>query len=227
MKYKLLYSPAAAADLEEINEYIAGELCSPAAARNVIGGILDAAEKLEDFPNMGTPLRAVTDMESDYRFIAVRGYTLFYRSFGDCVYIDRILHGRRDYMRILFDVGEQAETSRLCLYSGTASQTAEPSSQGNSGQKPQCGIWFSSAHSRIAHSAQFTLLTPGARQPVQRSREGRMKEPCPALSRCAAILASASLSRRTVARRASQPSQSIPQQPVFAIIPSPPRARRR
>ena len=72
MKYKLLYSPAAAADLEEINEYIAGELCSPAAARNVIGGILDAAEKLEDFPNMGTPLR-------------------------------------RDYMRILFGDGEQAE----------------------------------------------------------------------------------------------------------------------
>ena len=101
MKYKLLYSPAAAADLEEINEYIAGELCSPAAARNVIGGILDAAEKLEDFPNMGTPLRAVTDMESDYRFIAVRGYAVFYRSSGGCVYIDRILHGRRDYMRTL------------------------------------------------------------------------------------------------------------------------------
>lgn len=109
MKYKLLYSPAAAADLEEINEYIAGELCSPAAARNVIGGILDAAEKLEDFPNMGTPLCAVTDMESDCRFIAVRGDTVFYRSSGGCVYIDRILHGRRDYMRILFGDGEQAE----------------------------------------------------------------------------------------------------------------------
>ena len=102
MKYKLLYSPAAAADLEEINEYIAGELCSPAAARNVIGGILDAAEKLEDFPNMGTPLCAVTDMESDCRFIAVRGYTVFYRSSGGC-------HGRRGYMRILFGDGEQAE----------------------------------------------------------------------------------------------------------------------
>ena len=109
MKYKLLYSPSAAADLEEINEYIASELCSPAAARNVIGGILDAAEKLEDFPNMGTPLCAVTDMESDCRFIAVRGYTLFYRSFGDCVYIDRILHERRGYIRILFGDGEQGE----------------------------------------------------------------------------------------------------------------------
>ena len=109
MKYKLLNTPAAAADLEEINEYIAGELCSPAAARNVIGGILDAAEKLEDFPNMGTPLCAVTDMESDCRFIAVRGYAVFYRSSGGCVYIDRILHGRRDYMRILFGDGEQAE----------------------------------------------------------------------------------------------------------------------
>ena len=109
MKYKLLYSPAAAADLEEISEYIAAELCSPAAAKHVINDILNAAEKLENFPNMGTPLRAVADMESDYRFIAVRGYVVFYRSSGGCVYIDRILHGHRGYMRILFGDGEQAE----------------------------------------------------------------------------------------------------------------------
>ena len=109
MKYKLFYSPAAADDLDGISEYIAAELCSPAAAEHVISDILDAAEKLEDFPNMGTPLRAVADMESDYRFIAVRGYAVFYRSSGGCVYIDRILHGRRDYMRILFGGGEPAE----------------------------------------------------------------------------------------------------------------------
>ena len=67
MKYKLFYSPAAADDLDGISEYIAAELCSPAAAKHVINDILNAAEKLENFPNMGTPLRAVADMESDYR----------------------------------------------------------------------------------------------------------------------------------------------------------------
>ena len=102
MKYKLRYSPAAADDLDRINEYIAAELCSPAAAKNVIGDILDAIETLANFPNIGTPLRAVTDMESDYRFIAVRGYAVFYRSSGGYVYIDRVIYGRRDYMRILF-----------------------------------------------------------------------------------------------------------------------------
>ena len=76
MKYKLRYSPAAADDLDRINEYIAAELCSPAAAKNIIGDILDAIETLANFPNIGTPLRAVTDMESDYRFIAVRGYAM-------------------------------------------------------------------------------------------------------------------------------------------------------
>ena len=106
MKYKLLYSPAAVSDLEEISEYIGAELCSSAAARDIAGAILDAAEKLTDFPNMGTPLRAVTDIESGYRFIAVRSYVVFYRSLGGCVYIDRILYGRRDYMRVLFGGAE-------------------------------------------------------------------------------------------------------------------------
>ena len=69
----------------------------------------------------------------------------------------------------------------------------------------------------MAHSAQLTLFSPGSRQPVQRRREGRIKEPCPALSCAAAIFASAALSRLAVARRASQASQSTPQQPMFAI----------
>lgn len=108
-------------------------------------------------------------------------------------------------------------TSRLWRYSGTASQTAVPRSQGKSGQKPQCGMWLLSAQARMAHSAQLTLFSPGSRHPVQRRRDGRMKEPRPSLSCAAAILASAALSRLAVARLASQASQSMPQQPMFAI----------
>lgn len=50
----------------------------------------------------GTPLSSVADIESDYRFIVSGNYLVFYRAYGKDVYIDRVLYGRRDYMRILF-----------------------------------------------------------------------------------------------------------------------------
>ncbi|WP_373233501.1 type II toxin-antitoxin system RelE/ParE family toxin, partial [Cohnella sp.] len=38
-----------------------------------------------------------------YRFIVVNPYLVFYRIMNDTVVIHRILHGRRDYLRELFD----------------------------------------------------------------------------------------------------------------------------
>lgn len=42
-------------------------------------------------------------IESDYRFLVSGNYLIFYRAYGAEVYIDRVLYGRRDYLRILFD----------------------------------------------------------------------------------------------------------------------------
>ena len=44
----------------------------------------------------------MTDIESDYRFLTSENYMVFYRVNGQDVYIDRVLYGRRDYLRILF-----------------------------------------------------------------------------------------------------------------------------
>lgn len=103
MKNKLHYSPNALHDLDEIWDYIVMELCNPEAAVNLVNGIMDTIDKLEEFAEMGAPLSSVADVESDYRFLIYDKYLAFYRSEGTDIYIDRVLYGKRDYLRILFD----------------------------------------------------------------------------------------------------------------------------
>ena len=64
------------------------------------------------FLKIGTPLSSVTDIESDYRFLTGGNYMVFYRVNGQDVYIDRVLYGRRDYLRILFPDLPQYDNER-------------------------------------------------------------------------------------------------------------------
>ena len=59
-------------------------------------------EQLENFSEMGALLASIANVDSDYRFIVSGNYLIFYRVSGMDVYVDRILYGRRDYLRILF-----------------------------------------------------------------------------------------------------------------------------
>lgn len=102
MKNKLHYSPESLRDLDEIWDAIAEERQNPSAAERVIRRLLDAAERLESFSGMGTPLSSVTGMESDVRFLVSGSYLVFYHAAENDVYIDRILYGRRDYLHLLF-----------------------------------------------------------------------------------------------------------------------------
>lgn len=101
MKNNIHYSPEAQNDLDEIWEYIAFELCNPQAAENTVNKIMDTVDEQENFSEIGTLLSSVTDIESDYRFLTSANYMVFYRVNGLDVYIDRVLYGRRDYLRIL------------------------------------------------------------------------------------------------------------------------------
>lgn len=104
--YKLRYSPDALNDLDEIFDYIQNELQNPAAAQRTVTGILNAVEKLRDFPEMGSLLSSVTGIESDYRHLVCGSYIAFYRVDDANVFIDRILYGGRDDVRILFGEGK-------------------------------------------------------------------------------------------------------------------------
>ena len=47
-------------------------------------------------------LSSIADVESGFRFLVTGSYLTFYQIENGGIYIDRILYGRRDYLRILF-----------------------------------------------------------------------------------------------------------------------------
>ena len=108
MKNKIHYSAQAQRDLDEIWDYLVADLCNPKAAERMVTRILDAVDQLADFSGIGAPLSSVADTDADYRFLVTGSYLTFYRVHGNDVYVDRILYGRRDYLRIL--IGDQFET---------------------------------------------------------------------------------------------------------------------
>ncbi|MEE1035124.1 MAG: type II toxin-antitoxin system RelE/ParE family toxin [Agathobacter sp.] len=99
----VLFSPEALNDLEEIKSYIQDDLENDIAAANTLKKIFDRILELESFPKMGALLNSVTNTDNSYRYLLCNNYTAFYRIEKDSVYIVRVLYGRRDYLRILFE----------------------------------------------------------------------------------------------------------------------------
>lgn len=110
-KYKLHYAAEAQRDMDDIWDYIMSELHNPSAAERVVNGIMDAADQLEDFSEMGAMLASVADVETDYRFLVCGNYLAFYRISDDNIYVDRVLYGRRDYLHVLFGDTVKEETT--------------------------------------------------------------------------------------------------------------------
>lgn len=100
---ELRYSPEALKDLDEIWEYIEMELCNPEAVQGTVDAILDATERLRQFPQSGARINAASAIASDYRFVQAGHFLAFYRHQDSIVYIDRILYERRDCLRILLE----------------------------------------------------------------------------------------------------------------------------
>jgi plasmid stabilization system protein ParE len=55
---------------------------------------------------------AYDNIETDYRLLVCNSYLAFYHLQGKEVFIDRILHARRDYITILFGEIPQDKTDR-------------------------------------------------------------------------------------------------------------------
>ena len=100
--FDVRYSHEALNDLDDIWGYITFELMNPDAAADTVSGILDAVERLIEYPLSGTPLNALLDIESDYRFVIYRHYLAFYHLESNAVYIDRVLYEGRDCVKALF-----------------------------------------------------------------------------------------------------------------------------
>ena len=106
---KLQLSRAAQKDLLEIKSYIAVDLENPKAAMEAIKRITKKIRLLNDNPLMAAALASISGANSDERFLVCGSYMVFYRITRENIFIDRVLYGRRDYLRVLFDKTELPE----------------------------------------------------------------------------------------------------------------------
>lgn len=104
---RLHLSLDARTDLEEIREYISTELENPSAAENTIARITKELRILQSFAQAGALLSSITNIQSEYRYLTIGNYMVFYRVLGEDVFIDRILYGKRNYLRTL--LGDNSE----------------------------------------------------------------------------------------------------------------------
>lgn len=100
--FEVRYSEVALADLDDIWGYIAFELMNPDAAVNTVNGIMDAIDRLSDYPPSGTPLNALLDIESGCRLVICKNHLAFYHLEDNAVNIDRILYEGRGFLKALF-----------------------------------------------------------------------------------------------------------------------------
>ena len=95
-------SAEAKKDLKSIQDYIAEEKESPQTALDVIEKILDRIERLLEFPGSGTLLSSIVNFPTNYRYVKAARYLVFYRHENNQIFVDRIIHEKRDYITILF-----------------------------------------------------------------------------------------------------------------------------
>lgn len=105
--YKVVFSPLAIKDLEEVRLHITQELCNEQAAQKILSGIMRDIRRLSQFPESSPLLSSMVDFETDYRFLVCGNYVVFYRFAQEQVHIVRVLYGRRNFMQTLF--GEPQE----------------------------------------------------------------------------------------------------------------------
>lgn len=98
----LRVSPEALNDLKEIQKYISVNLNNPAAASRIIKNIVQSYLKLPDSPLIGSPLNAKINLDTPYRYLVCGNYLVFYKCTDEYIEIIRIIYGRRDYIKILF-----------------------------------------------------------------------------------------------------------------------------
>lgn len=92
----ILTEPAAA-DIDEIEEYIAAD--NPDAARRLILKLRSAMQQLAAFPGIGQHRKDVADPR--YRFWTVSPYVIVYDPDTSPLQIIRVIHGHRDMPTVL------------------------------------------------------------------------------------------------------------------------------
>jgi plasmid stabilization system protein ParE len=95
MAQKIIWSPEAVADLEQIRDYIARDSVNYALA--MVDRVLAVVDGLADFPRSGKRVPEYGDAK--IRQMIVGPYRIIYRISPDSIDIAAIIHGARDLRR--------------------------------------------------------------------------------------------------------------------------------
>ena len=93
---RLIRTPAAEDDLQEIAHYIAVEQGRPQTAERVIDDLIAKCGEYAASPLVGT---AAKTLGADYRLFHFKRWVIIYRPLVDGIEVMRIVDGARDYPR--------------------------------------------------------------------------------------------------------------------------------
>jgi toxin ParE1/3/4 len=99
IKYDVRFIRTAEDDLTEIIIYIAQD--SSTAANKLLFHIESSLQKLSEYPYIGVIPQENIIAGAGFRYLVVDNYLVFYIVEDNTVFIHRIIHGARDYKRIL------------------------------------------------------------------------------------------------------------------------------
>ncbi len=105
---KIVFSPEALKDIEEIKSYLLGQFGDETTAKN-IKKILKEIRTLSSFPLKGSGIWERYGIDSEYRFLYTNKNYVFYRIDDDVIRIIRVLDARRDFLNILFGIKSPAD----------------------------------------------------------------------------------------------------------------------
>ena len=96
--YKVEFLPVAKQDLREIALYISNELCNPTVAVNLVEEIIEATEKLLEFPYSHQVYYPIRPLKKEYRRIPIKNYMIFYTvdEQKKNVTVSRIIYAKRN-----------------------------------------------------------------------------------------------------------------------------------
>ena len=101
--YRLDYLPRAKLDMTEIARYIGHDLSNPTAAGKLADEMIEAGDKLVDFPYKNRVYQPVRPLKREYRGQIVQNYIMFYYvdEAEKLVTIARVIYAKRDYGKLL------------------------------------------------------------------------------------------------------------------------------
>ena len=89
MRVEIRVNPVAAADLQEIKDYITQD--NPDAAQKTVKSILSKIESLLEFPEIGSLLAPKIKLKSKYRYLVSGPYYIFYVHENNIVSVQRCI----------------------------------------------------------------------------------------------------------------------------------------